>query len=320
MTDHAELSEERLPLNTTLGSRFLSFSSFIFFALGGYILSNAISLFLVMGIFGISLLQMAALQQDPAGFDNAWLLLILIQVFAFTGAFLLTPIVYLRWIEHKPLASLNSNRQLSSRTLLAVALLVIAFIPFNDLVIQWNNSISLPKPLAPVEHWMQDMEEKAKILTQILTSFTSPFRLLVGLLVIAVMPAIGEELVFRGLLQNKLQSLTRNTHVSVWVAAILFSAIHLQFYGFIPRMLLGAMFGYLYAWSGSLWLPILAHFVNNSFTILMVYLYQQKLTEYDGENAALVSFPLALVSLAITIGLLYYIKTYYKTHRSAPDA
>jgi membrane protease YdiL (CAAX protease family) len=320
MTNSTELSEERLPLNASLGSRLVSFSSFLLFAMGGYFLANAVGLFLVMGIFGMSLSQMAALQQNPADFAHAWLLFMLIQVFAFSGAFLLTPLAYLKWVEHKPLSSLNTNRQLYGPTLLAVAGLVVSFIPFNDLVIQWNSAISLPESLAGAERWMKEMEEKAKVLTEVITNFSSTPRLLAGFLVIAVMPAIGEELMFRGLLQGKLQSLTRNTHVSVWVAAILFSAIHLQFYGFIPRMLLGAMFGYLYAWSGNLWLPILAHFVNNGFTILMVYLYQQKLSGYDVEKATGVSLPLALVSLTVSIGLLYYIKTCYSTHRPARDA
>jgi membrane protease YdiL (CAAX protease family) len=199
--------------------------------------------------------------------------------------------------------------------MLAVVLLVVCLVPFNDLMIQWNNSLSMPEPLKWLEFWMRRMEDQMREMTQVLTDFSSPARLLAGFLVIAVLPGIGEELVFRGLLQNKLQALTRNPHVAIWVAAIIFSAIHFQFYGFLPRMLLGALFGYLYFWSGNLWVPILAHFVNNAFTLLMIYLYQQKISDYDAEASPVASLPLSLGSLVITAGILFYLYTYFKHQR-----
>jgi uncharacterized protein len=312
-----EVSNEKAFPDDRNGSPLWSLFSFLLIMAGGYILFNILSPILVSAVMGISLMQLATILQNPGDYDNAWQILILVQVIAFTGSFLITPLLYLRWMEKRPLSALNPNRQVASLPLLAVALLVVFFVPFNDLIIQWNNSLSLPEPLRWMELWMKDMEEKLQEMTQVLTNFSSPGRLLIGFLVIAVLPGIGEELTFRGLLQNKLQRLTGNPHVAIWLAAAIFSSIHFQFYGFFPRMLLGALFGYLYVWSGSLWLPILAHFVNNAFTLLMVYLYQQKVSEYDVEKSPFASWPLVLLSLALTAGLLYYIRQYYKNRYPA---
>jgi membrane protease YdiL (CAAX protease family) len=238
----------------------------------------------------------------------------LLQALVSFGSFVLTPILYLTWVERRPLSDLNPNKYLSWTALLLVVVLVIAFIPFNDLIIQWNNSVDLPKFLQPVEQWMREKEDSLRELTQLLTGFQGLNQLALGLLVIAIIPAVGEELLFRGLLQNKLLAVTRNVHVSIWLAALVFSAIHLQFLGFFPRMLLGALFGYLYIWSGNLWIPILAHFINNSFTLVMMYLYQQKMSDYNAESDQTISWPLALLSLALVLSILFYLKNYWRAH------
>jgi uncharacterized protein len=312
-----EVSSEKAFPNDRNNSPVWSLFSFLLIMTGGYILFNVLSPILVSVSLGISLMQLAAILQNPGGYDNAWQILMLVQVIAFSGSFLITPLLYMRWMEKRPPSVLNPNRHVAAAPLLAVALLVVFFVPFNDLIIQWNNALSLPEPLRWIELWMKNMEEKLQEMTQVLTNFSSPGRLLIGFLVIAVLPAIGEELTFRGLLQNKLQRLTGNAHVAIWMAAVIFSSIHFQFYGFFPRMLLGALFGYLYVWSGSLWLPILAHFVNNAFTLLMVYLYQQKVSDFDVEKSPFASWPLVLLSLALTAGLLYYIRQYYKNRYPA---
>jgi membrane protease YdiL (CAAX protease family) len=310
-----ELSDDKLPINHQPSGSLWSLFSFMLVMVGGYILSNALAVGLVPLITGVDVMQMGAISQHPSDYENAWQVLMLTQAIAFAGAFLITPLLYLKWIDRQPLSTLNPNPRLSLMPLLAIIFLVICLVPFNDLIIQWNNSLSMPEPLKWIEFWMRDMEDKMREMTQVLTDFSSPVRLLVGFLVIAVLPGIGEELVFRGLLQNKLQALTRNPHVAIWVAAIIFSAIHFQFYGFLPRMVLGALFGYLYVWSGNLWVPILAHFVNNAFTLLMVYLYQQKISDYDAEGSPVASLPLSMGSLLITVGILFYLYTYFKNQR-----
>ena len=94
---------------------------------------------------------------------------------------------------------------------------------------------------------------------------------------IAIIPAIGEELLFRGVIQRIFTRWTRSNHWGIWIAAILFSALHMQFYGFVPRMLLGVLFGYLLVWSGSMWLPIIAHFLNNALAVIAMYMIDKEL-------------------------------------------
>jgi len=91
-------------------------------------------------------------------------------------------------------------------------------------------------------------------------------------LVLAILPALGEELVFRGFLLRYFSNFIRNIHVNIFLVALLFSAMHMQFYGFLPRFALGLMLGYLFVWSGTLWLPVLVHFLNNSIPVVVYYL------------------------------------------------
>ncbi len=132
-----------------------------------------------------------------------------------------------------------------------------------------------------------------------------------GLLVIALIPAIGEELVFRGLIQPKVHKLFGNIHAAVWITGFLFSFIHFQFYGLVPRMLLGVLFGYLYAWSGNLWYPVLGHFINNGFTLVMFYLHQQKTVNIDIDDTASVPWATSLAFMAVSGFLLYSLKMYF---------
>jgi hypothetical protein len=131
--------------------------------------------------------------------------------------------------------------------------------------------------------------------------------LVLNLFVLAVIPALGEELLFRGLLQKMFNELFKNKHIAILVTAAIFSAIHMQFYGFIPRMLLGALFGYLLVWSGSIWVPVLAHFFNNAMVVIFSYLSSKSLLPFDEntigtENNHMI---LLIVSSAIVGGLLF---------------
>jgi hypothetical protein len=129
-----------------------------------------------------------------------------------------------------------------------------------------------------------------------------------ALTVIAIVPAIGEEFLFRGIVQNLLLNVSRNIHLSIWISAFLFSAIHFQFFGFVPRMLLGALFGYLYFWSGNLLYPIAAHFINNGFTLLMIYLFRSDVINFDIESTESVPITTVLIFGVITTALLYYFR------------
>ena len=134
--------------------------------------------------------------------------------------------------------------------------------------------------------------------------------LLFNLFMIALLPAIGEELLFRGVIQRIFTGWTRSNHWGIWISAILFSALHMQFYGFIPRMLLGVLFGYLLVWSGSMWLPITAHFFNYGIVVIGIWLIDRKLlsSEFETIGSTNGSYYLAAISLALVLLLMFLIR------------
>ncbi len=189
--------------------------------------------------------------------------------------------------------------------------------PFNGLFIELNNKMNLPSWLEGLERWMQQKELALKELTEYLTGFNTLPQLIIGLVVIAIIPGIGEELLFRGLIQPRIHRMTRNVHLAVWLTAFFFSAIHFQFYGLIPRMLLGALFGYLYVWSGNLWYPIIGHITNNGFTLLMIFLYNRKAVDVNIEATDSVPVSTALVSCVVSILILVALKRFYFNYRTS---
>lgn len=283
---------------------------------GFVLLGGVISTLLLFGILliakGMSVSEAQAyltqLALKPAASTGGWYELMGLQAINHVGTFLLPALAYWYLIERRTWQQFNARPLWAVAGLGLVALVVIGFMPFDGLIIEWNQNLHLPPTLASLEAWIRNQEKSLAGITKYLTTFNTTGQLVVALLVIAVIPAIGEEVLFRGVLQRNFSYWTGNGHVGIWLAAVLFSAIHIQFLGFFPRMLLGALFGYLYAWSGNLWVPIGAHFVNNGFTVLMVYLHERKMTTVDIEGSESVPVLLAMLSLALTAGLLYYFR------------
>lgn len=191
-------------------------------------------------------------------------------------------------------------------TLLGLSLLVMmAAVPALGWVMEQNQAMQLPAALAPIETWMRQSETQLADLTAVFLQMNNVWELLLNMLMIAVLPALGEELLFRGSLQPTLMRYVRNPHVAIWLTAILFSSLHLQFYGFVPRCLLGALFGYFYYWTNNLWYPIVAHFANNGLQVLAVYSGAVAVSDIDTSDQHL---PLAavLASAVLTVGLLQW--------------
>jgi membrane protease YdiL (CAAX protease family) len=168
---------------------------------------------------------------------------------------------------------------------------MLTALPLINLLVSWNEQIRLPESLSGLEQLMQQMEAQADQLLQNFLTYQNGawWVLLLNLLVLAVLPAIGEELTFRGVLQQLLVSRKSKTphcahclwgprtvdsreHVAVWVTAFIFSFIHFQFYGFIPRLLLGALLGYVLLWSGNIRYSMIMHGTNNALSVLLFYL------------------------------------------------
>jgi len=203
------------------------------------------------------------------------------QLMSAIGVFIVPPVIYGIIVTKKPFVLLALNKFSIPKNWLLVLFIMVLSVPFMSWLVEFNSSLILPDFLAPLEHWMKQSEQSAEQLTKAFLSFNGLGSFLYVLLIVAVVPAIGEELLFRGVLQKIMVDWIKNYHVAIWVTAILFSALHMQFYGFLPRMLLGAIFGYVFYWSGSLWLPILGHFINNGSVVTLSFFYPEMINDTE---------------------------------------
>jgi len=214
---------------------------------------------------------------------------------------------------------LNKNPHLFP--ILLVAIIMIMAIPFINFLAEWNSKLSLPEWLSGIENFMKTAEKDAEKLVLAFLKADGLGTLFINLFIIAIIPAVGEELLFRGVFQRIITDWTRNAHVGVWIAAFMFSAMHFQFYGFVPRMLMGVLFGYLLVWSKNMWLPIAAHFVNNAFAVIAYYLMDTSVigdrveTMGTGDNY----FIAALVSITLVILLTYIFFRYQKEQKEIQE-
>lgn len=227
--------------------------------------------------------------------------------------FIAPPLILYAFTRHQPLMELGLKRPKSYWLLLIGSLLMFVSLPLTNLLTSWNEAMKLPEALAPLEAWMEQMEKMAGDFTDRMLQVDTLGGLLGNLLVIALIPAIGEELTFRGVLQQALVKGTKNAHVGIVLSAIVFSFIHLQFYGFLPRLFLGILLGYLFYYSGSLWTTILMHFINNGSAVVVAYLERKGLTDVDWEHfGATDNVWMLIASLLVTVGLLYICKSINK--------
>lgn len=195
----------------------------------------------------------------------------LMQLIQSIGIFVLPPFVLAYLCSNNTTNFLHLDRQINLLVILLVFLFMILIVPFINLSGDLNQKLVLPKALAGLESMMKAYENQATQLTEKLLNVHNLPALFFNIFLIAIIPALGEELFFRGAIQGVLQQKI-NAKAAIWITAIVFSAIHFQFYGFVPRMLLGAFLGYLLVWSGNLWLSIAAHFTNNVLAIIFYYM------------------------------------------------
>ena len=226
-----------------------------------------------------------------------------LQLFTSVGIFIVPPLLFAYFTGFQLQLSQKINRQ---TVLLAIAIMLITN-PFVAYLMQWNQSLVLPDFLETVQRWMEVSEQKAMQLTEAFLAMNSMGDLFINLFLIALIPAIGEELLFRGVLQQLFAKWTGKIHLAIFISAFLFSAIHMQFFGFLPRLVLGLILGYMFYWSKNLWLPILAHFTNNALAILFTYHFVADKVQIDFLNEEIpVNFSGAFISF-LAVALLMYL-------------
>lgn len=236
------------------------FQLFILLALmlAGAILSSGAGMSLFYLLYGFS----AAPPAHPDG-------LRLLQLLSALGTFLL-PALGTAWLCGSSVGDFLSVRRMTDLRVWLLTLLSLFLIsPLITWTGEWNQSLQFPEFLAPVEHWMRRQETEAERFAAFLIGRDpSLVTLLFNLVVVAAAAGITEEFLFRGALERVIGGWTGNHHWVIWIAAVVFSAFHFQFFGFVPRLLLGAYFGYLLYWGRSIWLPVFAHFINNALAVI----------------------------------------------------
>jgi membrane protease YdiL (CAAX protease family) len=281
----------------------------------GAVLFTIISMVAAMAIYGVSMLQLQTLLTDYNN-PTAISVLKLIQTISSVGIFIVPAFVIAYLFSNQPMEYLFVHRRANMVSALLVVVILILSTPLINFIGEINSHLKFPESFAAIEKWMRDSEDKAAELTKQFLVMKNFGDVVFNIFMIALLPALGEELLFRGVIQRIFTEWSKNIHVGIWMAAFLFSAMHMQFYGFFPRLLLGAMMGYLLVWSGSLWLPIIAHFVNNATAVFFTYLFDEKIIAVDADKIGTEGeMASVLISALIVAGLLLVIYRREKSNR-----
>ena len=269
----------------------------------GLSLSAFISIVMILGNGGDSDASVI-LDFDPK------ILLALQGIFS-TLLFIGVPAIFIAVALKVPFAEFFPK--ISPTTLGLTVLISISFMVINSATIAWNLNLDFGN--SEWAEWAKRSEEQLKILTEHLLNFTSTSHFILAIIVVAVIPAIGEELLFRGLIQNFFTKAFSNHHVSIWLTGFIFAAIHMQFFGVLPRMFLGVLFGYLYHWSGKLSTAMIGHLVNNGLGVIALFVAQKGIVEVTPEQMEQSApWPAVLLFTVITILLM---RTFYKRFQNA---
>lgn len=236
-----------------------------------------------------------------------------LQVVNQFGLFIIPPLLFAYWVSRKIASYLRLNVKPELRIILVSTIIIFVALPFIGWLGEINQSLSLPAFLSGIENWMERMENKANELVIAFLNVKSIGGMLFNIFMIAIIPAFGEEFLFRGVILRLFKEWTKNAHIAVLISAFLFSALHMQFYGFMPRFLLGIILGYLFVWSGSIWVPMLIHFINNAFAIIYIYATGSMdllNSNVDSIGASDNSFIIALSAVFVTFLMLIVYKWY----------
>ncbi len=285
----------------------------VMLALLGASLFYSIGLLLADAMTGIDLLKapdkLTAFQEHP-GMVEVYRFLLLFQ----HGGMFILPALAFPYLMGERVGNLMRFQGIDLERVLFTVLTIIFFFPISNFLAQLNAGMELPEVLGGLEERFRAWEDQAKAITEELLAVDTWQGLTGNLLLVAALPAVGEEMIFRGTIQRLLERSSRNIHVAIWVSAFLFSAMHMQFYGLLPRLMLGALFGYMLIYSGTLWVPILAHFLNNAVAVVISFAVRKDDLEKSMENAGAQegqSF-LVLISALAVGGLLYYAYRHFK--------
>ncbi len=266
-------------------------------------------IFQVLGVFMATLFYDVSLSEimQIDGTEDRQVIsaLKLLQIIGALGTFVFSSLLLSRFYTGAWLGYFRLGRGLDGMSVFLLMLVMVVALPFVNFLTDINLRLELP--FDGLEDYFRRMEEQTERLMMTLIRADHVWALLVNLLMIAIIPAVGEELVFRGLIQRHLTDLFRNGHVAIVIAAMIFSLVHFQIYSFLPRFFLGIILGYAYYYGKTLWYPILAHLVNNTLGVLFYYFYMKDVTGDSLEEIGTMEMmpATAFLSLLVVAGLMY---------------
>jgi len=278
----------------------LQFLIFIGLSIVIILIGNLIGAAIAIGLYGLhAVMDISQLKfTSPNVIKALWVM----QIAGTTLPILAAPLFFSLVIVKEPLNYLKYRFRFPWTLILLVFVIMFVSAPLIEYLSNLNAKMVLPHFLS----WMRDKEDEAQKLTEAMMQMRTVWNLIVDVLLIGLLTAIVEEFMFRGCLQTIFLRWTKNTHAAIWITAILFSAFHMQFFGFLPRMMLGVLFGYFVAWSGSVWTSVWAHFINNATAVIATYFFQHKLIKTNPDDQHLFNYPGYIFSLALVL-LLFFI-------------
>lgn len=282
--------------------------------LASMLVFSFIGLFVASIIFDVSILslnQQALINGSPE-IINAFKV---VQVFAAIGTFGLPVFVMLKFLRKNTVSFLQIKHFPKLESIIHVTVLFLIMFPFLEWLIEVNSNLNLPEFMSGVNEWMRAKETQMQGLVLKFLEGSSILDLTVNLIVIALIPALTEELFFRGLLQNLMHKWVKNIDIAIILTAIFFSAVHLQFLSFLPRVLLGVLLGYFYFWTKNLWVSIYFHFLNNSLAVIFVFLANNKIINYKINEPMEMSNWVTALCFGLAAALFIYLATYYSKKR-----
>lgn len=288
------------PFSKLLFALFIVFSSFLIILL--------LSLLISIPVFGIDILNFK-MYFDVNNPDNIAFIKFM-QIMQSLALFVIPSIIAAFVFSDDIKKYLSLRGKVEFTDVLIAVLIMISAIPIINFFAEINSSLRLPESLSGLENSIKNAENLAKQTTEIFLNVKTIPGLLFNLFMIALIPAIGEELLFRGLLLKIFEEWTKNFHIAIFVSAFIFSFIHFQFYGFLPRLLMGVLLGYLVFWTRNLWFSIIAHFVNNAIGVIVFFIYygmpeMDKIENVGSKYGEYTLLPLSVGIISILLYLFY---------------
>jgi len=281
----------------------LQFFILIGLLIGLLIAGSSIGIVFISAKYGLNALT--DVLQSKTNVPHADTILWILQFTGTTFPILITPIIFSYLIVKEPEDYMKNHFHFPLTLIVIVLLAMVASMPVIEYLGNLNEKMVLPKFLKGVEDWMRESEKETEKMSDAMMQMNTLGDMIYNLLFIGLLTAIVEEILFRGCFQTIFLRWSKNMHVAIWLTAILFSAFHMEFYGFLPRLVLGLLFGYFTAWSGSIWPAIWAHFVNNGTIVVLTYMSQHKLTSFDFTQPQLFTNAGYIIGFLLTLLLLF---------------